>query len=77
VPFRQDDPNGIIVRFVALYLTVSIISYWIGAQDVGSFLPREFVMAAVFLRLEQAPDSRPESSTVSSKTRSAEQLATT
>jgi O-antigen ligase len=53
VPFRKDDPNGIVFRFVALYLGVSIISYWMGAQDVGSFLPREFALAGLLLRLQR------------------------
>jgi O-antigen ligase len=51
VPFRTDDPNGMVVRFIALYLAVSIISYWIGAQDLGTFLSYELVLAGVFLRL--------------------------
>jgi hypothetical protein len=52
VPFRKDDPNGMVLRFLALYLGVSIISYWIGAQDVGTFLSHELVLAGVFLRLQ-------------------------
>src|SRR5262249_8154443 len=52
VPFRKDDPSGMVFRFIALYLAVSIISYWIGAQDVGSFLSHELVLAGVFLRLQ-------------------------
>jgi O-antigen ligase len=54
VPFRKDDPNGMVLRFVALYLAVSIISYWIGAQDLGTFLSFELVLAGVFLRLGSA-----------------------
>ena len=53
VPFNNDDPAGVVLRFIALYLGVSIISYWIGAQDVGSFLPREFALAGVLLRLQR------------------------
>ena len=52
VPFREDDPNGMVLRFVALYLAVSIICYWIGAQDVGTFLSHELVLVGVFLRLQ-------------------------
>src|SRR5215467_12052679 len=52
VPFRRDDPNGMVLRFIALYLAVSIISYWIFAQDVGTFLSHELVLAGVFLRLQ-------------------------
>jgi O-antigen ligase len=51
VPFRRDDPNGMVLRFIALYLAVSILSYWIGAQDAGTFLSHELVLAGVFLRL--------------------------
>jgi O-antigen ligase len=52
VPFRRDDPNGMVLRFIALYLAVSIISYWIGAQDVGTFLSHELVLVGVLLRLQ-------------------------
>ena len=48
----REDPDGRALRFLALYLGVSIISYWIGALSVGSFLPQEFALAAVFLRLQ-------------------------
>jgi hypothetical protein len=53
VPFNKDEPAGVVLRFIALYIGVSIISYWFGAQDVGSFLPREFALAGVFLRLQR------------------------
>jgi O-antigen ligase len=53
IPFEKDDPAGVVIRFVALYLGVSIISYWMGAQDVGSFLPREFALAGLLLRLQR------------------------
>src|SRR6266480_6569004 len=53
IKFNKDDPAGVVLRFVALYLGVSIISYWIGAQDVGSFLPREFALAGVLLSLQK------------------------
>ena len=39
------------LRFLALCLGGSIICYWLGAPNVGSFLPREFALAGVFLRL--------------------------
>jgi O-antigen ligase len=51
VPFRKDDPRGMVLRFIALYLAVSITSYWIGAQDAGTFLSHELVLVGVFLRL--------------------------
>lgn len=53
VPFRRNDPHGMTLRFLALYLAVSIITYWFGAETVGMFLPREFALAGVFLRLLQ------------------------
>ena len=53
ITFNKDDPAGVVLRFVALYLGVSIISYWMGAQDVGSFLPREFALAGLLLVLQR------------------------
>jgi hypothetical protein len=53
VKSRAGGPLGLPLRFVALYLAVSIFSYWFGAQSVGSFLPQEFVLAALFLRLHR------------------------
>jgi hypothetical protein len=53
VSFRRDDPSGLALRFLALYLVVSILSFWIGALNVGSFLPQEFALVGVFLRLRQ------------------------
>ena len=45
------------LRFLALFLSVSIISYWfdssIGALSVGTFLPQQFAVVAVFLRLQE------------------------
>jgi hypothetical protein len=68
VPFDNDDPVGVVLRFIALYLGVSIISYWMGAQDVGSFLPREFALAGVLLRLQRENTLGAESPTFSSPT---------
>lgn len=56
IPFRENDRTGIVLRFIALYLAVSIILYWIGAQNIGAFLPQEFALAGVFLRLQHAAD---------------------
>jgi O-antigen ligase len=53
VSFQTTNAGGMTLRFLALYLAVWIISYWFGAQDVGSFLPQAFALAAVFLRLRQ------------------------
>jgi O-antigen ligase len=59
VPFRRKNPEDMALRFVALYLAVAIVSYWIGAQHVGTFLPQQFALAGVFLRLRKTiePDS--------------------
>jgi O-Antigen ligase len=53
VPPPRNDPEGIALRFLAIYLAVWIMCYWMGAATVGSFLPREFALAAVFLRLQR------------------------
>jgi hypothetical protein len=52
--FHRNEPAGFALRFLALFLSVSIVSYWIGALSVGSFLPQQFALAAVFLRLRHA-----------------------
>jgi len=52
--FRTNDPSAMAFRFLGLSLGVSILSYWIGALSVGSFLPQEFALAGVFLRLQRA-----------------------
>jgi hypothetical protein len=57
VSFRRRDAAAIALRFLALFLSVSIISYWYGAQNVGTFLPQEFALVAVFLRLQHAIES--------------------
>jgi len=67
IKFNKDDPAGVVLRFIALYLGVSIISYWTGASDVGSFLPREFALAAVFLRLQREVEPRTETIAVASR----------
>jgi O-antigen ligase len=54
VKLRRNDPGGIALRFLALYLAVLIISYWVGSSSVGSFLPLEFALAGVFLRLQSS-----------------------
>jgi O-antigen ligase/polysaccharide polymerase Wzy-like membrane protein len=54
LPFGKNDPEGVALRFLALYLAVWIISYWFGALNVGTFLPIEFALAGVFLRLKEA-----------------------
>jgi hypothetical protein len=59
VSFQKDDPSGIALRFLALSLAASIIFYWISASSVGTFLPSEFALAAVFLRLKQSSAGAP------------------
>ena len=60
--FKVSSPGksseGVALRFLAIYLTVWIIWYWMGAATVGTFLPREFALAAVFLRLRQEEEER-------------------
>lgn len=51
VPFSREGGAHFALRFIALCLAVQILSYWIGAANVGSFLPQEFALAGVFLRL--------------------------
>ena len=57
VSFEKDNPAGLTLRFLALTLATSIIYYWIGASTLGTFLPQEFAMAGVFLRLQGSVDS--------------------
>jgi O-antigen ligase len=52
VSFREGGGAATALRFLALYLAVWIISYWFGALNVGSFLPVEFALVGVFLRLQ-------------------------
>jgi hypothetical protein len=59
VPFRKSDPTGLPLRFLALYLAMLIVTYWIGAADVGSFLLTEFAIAGVLISLERLSDSEP------------------
>jgi hypothetical protein len=51
VSFRNTTPEETGLRFLALCLGGSILCYWLGALNVGSFLPREFALAGVFLQL--------------------------
>jgi hypothetical protein len=54
LPFGKNNPESMALRFLALYLAVWIMSYWFGALNVGTFLPQEFALAAVFFRLKEA-----------------------
>jgi O-antigen ligase len=53
VPTRGLNPTDITLRFLALYLAILILFYWIGAYTIGNFLPQEFALAAVLLRLQE------------------------
>jgi O-antigen ligase len=68
VSFRRTDAAGMALRFLALYLAVWIISYWVGALNVGSFLPPQFALASVFLRLQQMTQSESVSRRLREKT---------
>ena len=59
IKFVRNDPEGTALRFLALYISVSIISFWIGAANVGTFLPTEFALAGVFLRLRREKRNDP------------------
>jgi O-antigen ligase len=61
LPFRETDPDGFTMRFLALILGASIICYWMAASDVGVFLPQEFALAAVLLRLQSKTNLDPAS----------------
>jgi len=65
----ENEPGSFTLRFIALYLAAWIVCYWIGAQDVGSFLPREFALAGVFLRLQREGNVLVEAPTSSSPRR--------
>jgi hypothetical protein len=58
VSFQGNDVRVMALRFLALYLAVQIGSYWWGALHVGMFLPQEFALAGVFLRLQDVSASR-------------------
>ena len=53
IPFDRRGKDHFALRFLALYLAVSIASYWIGSSSVGTFLPQEFALAGLFLRLRR------------------------
>jgi len=53
VSFDRRGGDYLALRFLALYLAVSIVSYWIGSSSVGSFLPQQFALAGLFMRLRK------------------------
>ena len=54
VGFKEEDETGFVRRFLALYLGVTILFYWIGATTIGTSLPGEFALAGVLLRLQSS-----------------------
>lgn len=58
--FRRTGPDqhSTALRFVGLCLAVYIMSYWGGALNLGTFLPQELALAAVFLRLQRETSLR-------------------
>jgi O-antigen ligase len=80
LPTGKNSPEYTALRFLALYLAVWILAYWFGAQGVGSFLPLEFALAGVFLRLQEAITSEepsPDAAALDKPARGArEELAT-
>jgi hypothetical protein len=59
VSFDKADPAGFALRFLALQLAVAILCYWFGAATLGSFLPQQFALAGVFLKLHHDSKSKP------------------
>lgn len=53
IPLRGAGPDHMALCFVAIYLSMMIGSYWIGAASVGSILPQEFALAGLLLRLRK------------------------
>jgi hypothetical protein len=58
VSFGINDPGATALRFLGLYLAAWITCYWFGALTVGAFLPEEFALAGVFLRLQDTIASK-------------------
>lgn len=54
IRFRKGSEGGNALRFLALYIAVSTMTFWFSAQDIGSFLPRQFALAGVFLAMRRA-----------------------
>ena len=53
VSFNRRSGDHLALRFLALYLAVAILSYWGGATTIGSFVPGEFALVGLFLRLSR------------------------
>ncbi|MBA2434082.1 MAG: hypothetical protein H0V54_03170 [Chthoniobacterales bacterium] len=61
VSFDRENPAGFALRFVALQLAVPILAFWLGAVTLGTFLPGQFAMAGLFLRLQRLSVPKPAS----------------
>lgn len=59
VSFDKANPAGFALRFLALQLAVAILCYWLGATTLGSFLPQQFALAGVFLKLHRSVQPKP------------------
>ena len=57
--FDKTNEAGFAMRFIALQLAVSILSFWFGAVTLGTFLPGAFAAAGLFLRLRGPDEIKP------------------
>jgi O-antigen ligase len=64
VSFDKTNPAGFALRFLALQLAVSILCYWFGAVTLGTFLPQQFALAGVFLKLHRSVQHKPVAATL-------------
>lgn len=53
VSFAEQGEGSFALRFVAIELSVAILSYWIGVVTVGTYLPQIFALSGVFLNLQR------------------------
>ena len=53
VSFSREAGDSFALRFLALFLATSILFYWGGATSIGSFVPGEFALVGLFLRLSK------------------------
>jgi len=58
VPFARPGADATACRFVAIYLIVWILTYWFGAQTVGTFLPVQFALGGALLSLRDKTKRR-------------------
>lgn len=53
ISFEPRFDDHFALRFLALFLAVTILFYWGGATSIGSFVPGEFALVGLFLRLSK------------------------